>query len=111
MMIAMQENVPIVPVGIYSFGWSRANRMPCALVWGDPMDLSPIPTTGRGYRRAAELVGDEIRNLWRLAGDAVAAGLPETLPDGSRRWSPVYPSFRDVTATPASSSRVKKAAA
>jgi 1-acyl-sn-glycerol-3-phosphate acyltransferase len=111
MMIAMQENVPIVPVGIYSFGWSRANRMPCALVWGDPMDLSPIPTTGRGYRRAAELVGDEIRNLWRLAGDAVAAGLPETLPDGSRRWPPVYPSFRDVTATPASSSRVKKAAA
>jgi 1-acyl-sn-glycerol-3-phosphate acyltransferase len=111
MMIAMQENVPIVPVGIYSFGWSKRNRMPCALVWGDPIDLSPIPSTGRGYRRAADLVGDEIRHLWRLAGDAVAAGFPETLRDGSRRWSPVYPSFRDVAATPASSTSVKKAAA
>jgi 1-acyl-sn-glycerol-3-phosphate acyltransferase len=111
MMIALQEEVPIVPCGVYSFGWSRSNRMPCAVVWGEPIDLGPIPKSGRGYKRAAELVGDEIRHLWRQAGEAIAAGFPETLPDGARRSGRVYPPFRDVTATPSSSTSVKKAAA
>ena len=111
MMIALQEEVPIVPCGVYSFGWSRKNRKPCAVVWGEPMSLATIPKSGRGYKRAAELVGDEIRHLWRQAGEAIAAGLPETLPDGARRSGPVYPRFRNVTATPSSSTSVKKAAA
>ena len=111
MMIALQEGVPIVPCGVYSFGWSRRNRMPCAVVWGEPMDLAAMPKSGRGYRRAAELVGDELRHLWRQAGEAIAAGLPEALPDGARRSGPVYPPFRTVTATPSSSTSVKKAAA
>ena len=34
MMIALQEEVPVVPCGVYSFGWSRKNRMPCAIVSG-----------------------------------------------------------------------------
>ncbi len=59
----------------------------------------------------AELVGDELRHLWRQAGEAIAAGLPEALPDGARRSGPVYPPFRTVTATPSSSTSVKKAAA
>ena len=85
--------------------------MPCAVVWGEPIDLGPIPKSGRGYKRAAELVGDEIRHLWRQAGEAIAAGFPETLPDGARRSGRVYPPFRDVTATPSSPTSVKKAAA
>jgi len=109
MMIALQEGVPIVPCGVYSFGWSRKNRMLCAVVWGEPMDLGSMPKSGRGYRRAAELVGDELRHLWRQAGEAIAAGLPETLPDGARRSGPVYPSFRTVAATPSSSTSVKNA--
>jgi 1-acyl-sn-glycerol-3-phosphate acyltransferase len=111
MMIALQEEVPIVPCGVYSFGWSRKNRVPCAVVWGEPMDLSTMPKSGRGYKRAAELVGDEIRHLWRQAGEAIAAGLPERLPDGARRSGPVYPPFRTVAATPSASTSVKKAAA
>jgi 1-acyl-sn-glycerol-3-phosphate acyltransferase len=110
-MIALQEGVPVVPCGIYSFGWSRKNRMPCAVVWGEPIDLSPIPRSGRGYRRAAEIVGDELRHLWRQAGEAIAAGFPETLPDGARRSGPVYPPSRTVEAMPSSSTSVKKAAA
>ena len=77
----------------------------------DPIDLGPIPRSGRGYRRAADLVGDELRHLWRQAGEAIAAGFPETLPDGARRSAPVYPPFRTVSTTPSSSSNVKKAAA
>jgi 1-acyl-sn-glycerol-3-phosphate acyltransferase len=111
MMIALQEGVPIIPCGVYSFGWTRKNHMPCAIVWGEPMDLSTMPKSGRGYKRAAELVGDELRHLWRQAGEAAAAGFPDTLPDGARRSGPIYPPFRTVAATPSSSTSVKKAAA
>jgi 1-acyl-sn-glycerol-3-phosphate acyltransferase len=110
-MIALQEGVPIVPCGVYSFGWSRKNRMSCAIVWGEPMDLGTMPKSGRGYKRAAELVGDELRHLWRQAGRATAAGFPEQLPDGARRWGPIYPPFRTVTATPSSPASERKEAA
>ena len=111
MMIALQEGVPIVPAGIYSFGWTRNNRQPCAIVWGDPIELSRLTRSGRGYRQAAEIVGDEIRRLWRVAGEAVAAGFPVELPDGSRRWGPFYPLLGDEATIPSPSTSAKKAAA
>jgi 1-acyl-sn-glycerol-3-phosphate acyltransferase len=110
MMIALQEGVPIVPAGIYSFGWTRNNRQPCAVVWGDPIDLAGLPRSGRGYKQAAEIVGAEIISLWRQAGDAISAGFPPELPDGARRWSAFYPLLGDST-TPSPSTSVKKAAA
>src|SRR5437764_1256195 len=42
-MLALQEDVPIVPCGVYSFGWTRKNRRPCAVVWGEPMHLDGLP--------------------------------------------------------------------
>jgi 1-acyl-sn-glycerol-3-phosphate acyltransferase len=111
MMIALQEGVPVVPCGVYSFGWSRGNRMPCAVVWGDPIDLSGLPRSGRGYKRAADVVGGEIVRLWRLAAEAVAAGLPPELPDGSRREAGRYVFFADRPTIPSPSTSVKKAAA
>jgi 1-acyl-sn-glycerol-3-phosphate acyltransferase len=110
MMIALQEGVPIVPCGVYSFGWTRKNHLPCAVVWGDPLDLTGLPRSGRGYRQAAEIVGTEIRRLWREAGDAVAAGFPEELPSGARRAGAYYPPLRGST-IPSPSTSVKKAAA
>jgi hypothetical protein len=110
-MIALQENVPVVPCGVYSFGWSPRNRMPCAVVWGDPIDLSGLPRSGRGYKRAAELVGAEILRLWRLAAEAVGVGLPEELPDGSRRVPGRYVFFTERLTMPSPSTSVKKAAA
>lgn len=86
--IALQEGVPMVPCGVYSFGWSLRRRQPCAVVWGDPLDLSGLPRSGRGYREAAEVAGAELLRLWRLAAEAVAAGFPAQLSDGSRRrWA------------------------
>jgi 1-acyl-sn-glycerol-3-phosphate acyltransferase len=109
MMIALQEGVPVVPAGIYSFGWTRRNRMPCAVVWGDPIDLGGLPRTAHGYKQAADIVGKEIIRLWRAAGEAIAAGFPPELPDGSRRWGAFYPLLGDTI--PSSSTSVKKAAA
>jgi 1-acyl-sn-glycerol-3-phosphate acyltransferase len=110
-MIALQEGVPIIPCGIYSFGWTRNNRMPCALVWGNPIDVSGLPRAGRGYKQAAEILAKEIVRLWRLAGEAIAAGFPEQLPDGSRRSGAYYPPLRRGPIIPSPSTSVKKAAA
>ncbi|HEY3106603.1 MAG TPA: lysophospholipid acyltransferase family protein [Gaiellaceae bacterium] len=111
MMIALQEGVPIIPCGVYSFGWSRKNHMPCAVVWGDPIELDGLPRSGRGYKQAAEIVGKEITRLWRLAGEAVAHGFPEELSDGAQRATWSYAPFGAFSTMPSSSASVKKAAA
>ena len=111
MMIALQEGVPIVPCGVYSFGWTRRNRMPCAVVWGHPIDLDGLPRSGRGYKQAADIVGKEIIRLWRLAGEAISRDFPAELSDGAKRapWS--YAPFAGPSMIPSSSTSEKKAAA
>lgn len=84
-MVAMQEGVPVVPVGIDAFGWSLRNRRPFAVAIGEAMDLSGFPASGRGYKEAAGIVEAELLRLWRLAAQAVADGLPERLGDGTPR--------------------------
>ena len=89
LMIAMQEGAPVVPLGLDTFGWSPTNRRLCALVFGEPLDLSHLPRNRHGYAEAGELVRTEIVRLWRQAAEAAAAGLPPELPDGTRRNEPV----------------------
>ena len=93
-MIAIQEGVPVVPCGVEAFGWSFKDRRRCAAVWGEPLDLSGLPRGGRGYKEGSLLIEEAIVRLWRLAGEAVAAGFPEELSDGSRRSA--YLAGRDV---------------
>ena len=85
LMIALQEGAPIVPCGVESFGWTARNRRPCAVVWGETLDVTGLPRSSRGYREAAEIVRGELVRLWRLAAEAVAAGFPPELEDGSTR--------------------------
>jgi 1-acyl-sn-glycerol-3-phosphate acyltransferase len=89
LMIAMQEGAPVVPLGLDTFGWSPTNRRPCALVFGEAIDLSHLPRNRTGYEEAGELVRNEMVRLWRLAAEAAAAGLPPALPDGTPRDGPV----------------------
>jgi len=89
LMIAMQESAPVVPLGLDTFGWSPTNRRRCALVFGEPIDLTSLPRNRRGYAEAGEHVRSEIVRLWRLAAEAAAAGLPPELPDGTPRSDPV----------------------
>jgi 1-acyl-sn-glycerol-3-phosphate acyltransferase len=90
LMIALQEGAPVIPCAVDTFGWSPLNRRPCAVVWGEPMDLSDLPRNRVGYARAAELVQAEIVRLWRIAAEAAAAGLPPELPDGATRHKPIF---------------------
>ena len=84
-MIAMHEEVPVVPCGIDTFGWTMRNQRPCCVVWGEPIRLDGLPRTGRGYKEGAAILEAELLRLWRQAAEAVAAGFPERLPDGTRR--------------------------
>lgn len=93
LMIAMQEGAPVVPCGLDTFRWSPTNRRQCALVFGEPLDLSDLPRNRSGYDEAARIVGEEMVRLWRLAVEASAAGLPARLPDGTSRSGP-FPTGR-----------------
>jgi 1-acyl-sn-glycerol-3-phosphate acyltransferase len=94
-MIAMHEEVPLLPCAVESFGWSRRNRRRCCVVFGELMSFAALPRNGRGYREASELMRLELQRLWRQAAEAVAAGFPEELPDGAPRSGPIRPR-RDI---------------
>jgi 1-acyl-sn-glycerol-3-phosphate acyltransferase len=83
-MVAIQEGVPVVPCGLYTFGWSPKNRRPSCVAWGGPI-LLDLPRNGKGYKEGAALVEEEVVRLWRVAAQAIADGFPVELPDGSRR--------------------------
>lgn len=86
LMIAMQEGVPVIPLGLDTFQWSLRNRRKCAVVWGEPLQVDDLPRNRKGYAEAGERVGGEIVRLWRQAVAACEAGLPPQLPDGTRRY-------------------------
>jgi 1-acyl-sn-glycerol-3-phosphate acyltransferase len=84
-MIAIQEGLPVIPVGLETFGWSLVNRRACAMIFGEPIDLGGLTRNSRGYQDGSALIEAEIRRLWRQAAEALAAGLPPELGDGARR--------------------------
>ncbi len=90
-MIAIQAGVPIVPCGIDTFRWSPKNRRPCAVVWGERIDLTGLPRNGKGYKEGTAIVEAEILRLWRQAAEAAATGMPEQLPDGTPKSSWIRP--------------------
>jgi 1-acyl-sn-glycerol-3-phosphate acyltransferase len=96
--IAMKSNAPLIPCGLESFGWRRKNRRACCVVYGEPMTFDGLPRNGRGYKEASELLRLEILRLWRQAAEAVAAGFPEELPDGTRRFT--WPRARQFRPAP-----------
>jgi 1-acyl-sn-glycerol-3-phosphate acyltransferase len=93
MMIAMQENAPIVPCAVETFKWNaKTNRRACSVVWGHPIGTDGFSRDRAGYEELTELVTAEIFKLWRLAGEAVANGFPRKLSDGAQRFRPyIFP--------------------
>jgi 1-acyl-sn-glycerol-3-phosphate acyltransferase len=99
--IAMKENAPVIPVAVETFGWSRKNRRRCCIVIGEPMYFDGLPLNGKGYKEAGELLRLEILRLWRQAAEAVAAGFPPELPDGTPGRGHIQPwEFHAVSTTP-----------
>jgi 1-acyl-sn-glycerol-3-phosphate acyltransferase len=76
-MVALQEDVPVVPAAIHgSYVWRVGNWKPVSIVWGDPMTFDGLPKNAKGYREASQRVEDELHRLWRWLVEMHEAGRP-----------------------------------
>jgi 1-acyl-sn-glycerol-3-phosphate acyltransferase len=76
-MVALQENVPVVPAAIHgSQFWRVGNFHPVSIAWGEPMSFEGLPRSGKGYKEASGLIQEEIHRLWRFLVDLHELGRP-----------------------------------
>ena len=74
-MVALQENVPVVPAAIHGTeDWHPGNFHPVSVAWGQPMTFEGLPRNGKGYRAASAEIQAEIRRLWEWLREVHAAG-------------------------------------
>ena len=65
-MVALQENVPVVPAAIHGpQDWKIGTFRPVSVAWGEPMTFEGLPKGGKGYREASTAIQEEIHRLWR----------------------------------------------
>jgi 1-acyl-sn-glycerol-3-phosphate acyltransferase len=80
-MVALQENVPVVPAAIHGTqSWKPGNWKPVSVVWGEPMRFEGLPKNGKGYREASEQIEQELNRLWRWLVQVHEAGRPASVP-------------------------------
>jgi 1-acyl-sn-glycerol-3-phosphate acyltransferase len=85
-MVALQEDVPIIPVAIHgSQFWKPGSRQPVSIAWGEPMRVEGIPKGGKGYKEASALVQAEIRRLWEWLVEMHEQGRPPGIPPAADR--------------------------
>jgi 1-acyl-sn-glycerol-3-phosphate acyltransferase len=85
-MVAIQEQVPVVPVAIHgTHTWRLGNFHPVSVAWGEPLVLDGLPKGGRGYREASVEIQREIRRLWDWLVDQHAHGRPGGVPPARER--------------------------
>lgn len=76
-MVALQEDVPVVPAAIHgSQDWRVGNWHPISIVWGAPMRFGGLPKGAKGYREASAELEREIHRLWRWLVELHEAGRP-----------------------------------
>jgi 1-acyl-sn-glycerol-3-phosphate acyltransferase len=79
-MVAIQENVPVVPAAIYGTQfWKLSNLAPCSIGFGKPMDFGNLPKNGRGYKEATAEIESEIHRLFDWLAEVHARGRPKGL--------------------------------
>lgn len=76
-MVAIQEQVPVVPVAVYGTQfWRPGNFAPCSIAVGRPFLLEGLPKGGRGYREGTAEIERRIRALFDWLADVHARGRP-----------------------------------
>jgi 1-acyl-sn-glycerol-3-phosphate acyltransferase len=76
-MVALQEDVPVVPAAIYgSHEWRLGNFRPVSIAWGEPMRFDGLPRGGKGYREASLEIEQELRKLWEWLAEMHELGRP-----------------------------------
>ncbi len=76
-MVALHEDVPVVPAAIHgSQRWRVGNFAPVTIAWGEPLWLAGYARTGKGYREASAEIGRRIRMLWEFCVELHGPGRP-----------------------------------
>ena len=76
-MVAIQEDVPVVPIAVYGTQfWKPWNFAPCSIAAGEPFRFDGVPKGGRGYREASEEIGRRINILFDWLAGMHARGRP-----------------------------------
>jgi 1-acyl-sn-glycerol-3-phosphate acyltransferase len=77
-MVAIQEQVPVVPAAIYGTQfWKIGNFAPCSIAFGHPIDFSGLPKNGRGYKEATVEIEHSINRLFDWLAEIHAQGRPK----------------------------------
>ena len=64
-MVALQENVPVVPVAVYGTQyWRVGNFAPCSVAFGEPLEFDGLPKGGKGYKEATAVIERRIHELF-----------------------------------------------
>ena len=80
-MVAIQEDVPLVPAAIYNArAWRPGNFAPVSVAFGDPVRFDGLPRNSRGYREATPEIEREIRRLWEFLAEMHRLGRPPGTP-------------------------------
>jgi 1-acyl-sn-glycerol-3-phosphate acyltransferase len=76
-MVAIQENVPVVPIAVYGTQfWRVGNFKPCSVAIGEPVRFDDVPKGGRGYKEASAEIERRINVLFDWLADVHARGRP-----------------------------------
>jgi 1-acyl-sn-glycerol-3-phosphate acyltransferase len=76
-MVALQEDVPVVPAAVHgSQTWKPGNFHPVSVAWGTPMRFDGLPKGGKGYREASAEIERELRRLWQWLVELHEQGRP-----------------------------------
>jgi 1-acyl-sn-glycerol-3-phosphate acyltransferase len=76
-MVAINEDVPLIPVAIHgSQRWRLGNFAPVSAAWGEPMTFDGLPRGGKGYREASLEIERRIRELWEWLVEVHEHGRP-----------------------------------
>jgi 1-acyl-sn-glycerol-3-phosphate acyltransferase len=64
-MVALQEDVPVVPVAVYGTQfWKPWNLRRCSVAFGEPIVFEGLPRGGRGYKEATAVIERRIVELF-----------------------------------------------
>ena len=76
-MVALQEDVPVVPAAIRgTFEWRPGNFHPVSVAWGEPLRFDGLPKGAKGYREASVEIERRIHALHAWLGEMEALGRP-----------------------------------
>ena len=80
-MVALQENVPVIPVAVHGSqtGVWKPFR-PVSLAWGEPILFEGLPKGGKGYKEASAVLQERIRALFDFLVEMHELGRPEATP-------------------------------